>query len=69
MRWITALFRVSYRPRTPRTLLGRWGRHEDDSTLAYKVYLANHDHCGPCGTLRLDAGARVTRAGPILDPR
>jgi hypothetical protein len=33
----------------PPVQLGRWGRTRDDAALAYKVTLANHDHCGPCG--------------------
>jgi hypothetical protein len=31
--------------------LGRWNISYDLKELERKVYLANHDHCGPCGYL------------------
>tara|TARA_B100000900_G_scaffold412520_1_gene434495 strand:- start:5188 stop:5388 length:201 start_codon:yes stop_codon:yes gene_type:complete len=30
-------------------ILGRWGYTKNIEELNKKVYLANHDHCGPCG--------------------
>lgn len=30
-------------------ILGRWSSPRDFRELEKKVYLANHDHCGPCG--------------------
>lgn len=35
-------------------ILGRWNIDYKKSNLDYKVYLANYDHCGPCGRLRLN---------------
>ncbi len=34
--------------------LGRW-RLMHDKCIDYKVDLANEDHCGPCGELKLKA--------------
>ena len=34
-------------------ILGRWGISYKEKDLNYKIYLANHDHCGPCGKLKL----------------
>ncbi len=33
-------------------LLGRWNMNYSDKHLEHKVYLANHDHCGPCGNIK-----------------
>ena len=30
-------------------LLGRWNMTYGNKHLERKVYLANHDNCGPCG--------------------
>ena len=30
-------------------ILGRWNINYNKKDLDYKVYLANYDHCGPCG--------------------
>ena len=35
-------------------ILGRWNKPNNFKELERKVYLANHDHCGPCGTIKLD---------------
>lgn len=32
-------------------ILGRWNYTKSSSELERKIYLANHDHCGPCGNL------------------
>ena len=32
-------------------LLGRWHYPKDKKILDRKIYLANYDHCGPCGKL------------------
>lgn len=33
------------------TQLGRWFINNDKKILDKKIYLANYDHCGPCGFL------------------
>ena len=35
-------------------LLGRWNISYDKNRLERIVYLANHDHCGPCGIINYD---------------
>jgi len=35
-------------------ILGRWNK-PNFKELERKVYLANHDHCGPCRTIKLDS--------------
>ena len=32
-------------------VLGRWTMNYSKDYLDRKIYLANHDHCGPCGSL------------------
>ena len=32
-------------------ILGRWSMNYSKDYLDRKIYLANHDHCGPCGSL------------------
>ena len=32
-------------------VLGRWTMNYSKDHLDRKIYLANHDHCGPCGSL------------------
>jgi len=32
-------------------MLGRWKINYSKSYLDRKIYLANHDHCGPCGSI------------------
>ena len=29
--------------------LGRWSINYNENQLNHKIYLANHDNCGPCG--------------------
>ena len=31
--------------------LGRWTINYNEHHLNHIVYLANHDHCGPCGSI------------------
>ena len=33
-------------------ILGRWNMNYSDKYLDHKIYLANHDHCGPCGSIQ-----------------
>jgi hypothetical protein len=33
--------------------LGRWNKPNNINELERKVYLANYDHCGPCGKIDL----------------
>ena len=33
-------------------ILGRWNMNYSEQHLNTKVYLANHDHCGPCGQIQ-----------------
>jgi len=32
-------------------VLGRWTMNYSKEHLDRKIYLANHDHCGPCGSI------------------
>ena len=32
-------------------ILGRWSINYNEYQLNKKVYFANHDHCGPCGSI------------------
>ncbi len=32
-------------------VLGRWNYPKNQEILDRKIYLANYDHCGPCGYL------------------
>ena len=32
-------------------ILGRWNYPQNKEILDRKIYLANYDHCGPCGTI------------------
>jgi len=32
-------------------LLGRWNINYQKEYIDRKIYLANHDHCGPCGNI------------------
>ena len=34
-------------------ILGRWNHTKNIEELNRKVYLANYDHCGPCGNLEI----------------
>lgn len=40
-------------------LLGRWKMTYENIHLDRKVYLANHDHCGSCGIIKLEEKKRV----------
>ena len=33
-------------------ILGRWMMNHSKDSLDRKIYLANHDHCGPCGDIQ-----------------
>jgi hypothetical protein len=35
-------------------ILGRWNYTKCSNELERKIYLANYDHCGPCGKIKLD---------------
>ena len=35
-------------------ILGRWRLNHNEVQLNRKVYLANYDHCGPCGIIELE---------------
>lgn len=47
------LFRLYHINRDKRLILGRWSIPENKEYLDRKIYLANYDHCGPCGKLVL----------------
>ena len=32
-------------------ILGRWNYPQNKEILDRKIYLANYDHCGPCGSI------------------
>lgn len=34
-------------------LLGRWNLTYQKEHIDRKIYLANYDHCGPCGNIEL----------------
>jgi hypothetical protein len=33
-------------------ILGRWNITKSEKHLNKKIYLANHDNCGPCGLIQ-----------------
>ena len=35
--------------KSDKKLLGRWNYVQNNKQLERKIYLANHDNCGPCG--------------------
>tara|TARA_B100000683_G_C11971467_1_gene341635 strand:- start:70 stop:249 length:180 start_codon:yes stop_codon:yes gene_type:complete len=35
-------------------ILGRWGYTKNIEELDKKIYLSNHDNCGPCGYVNKD---------------
>ena len=45
------LVRMYFKEKKP--VLGRWSIPKNKSYLDRKIYLANHDHCGPCGKILL----------------
>ena len=40
-----------FKKNNPKLILGRWNHTKDLDELNRKIYLANYDHCGPCGNL------------------
>ena len=63
LRWLLEVAKGSATA-PPRLQLGRWGRPRDDAALAYKVTLANHDHCGPCGRVPSEPPAGTPEERP-----
>ena len=53
---ILNLFENNYKP-----ILGRWNHTNNLYELNRKIYLANHDHCGPCGNLELKTEPNLKR--------
>ena len=45
------LLRVYFQEKKP--LLHRWYTPQNKEYLDRKIYLANYDHCGPCGKIIL----------------
>ena len=46
---LSLIRRFRFNPiREEKRILGRWN-YSKDLELDKKIYLANHDHCGPCG--------------------
>ena len=41
-------------------ILGRWNYTKCSNELERKIYLANYDHCGPCGKIKLDKNKNVS---------
>mgnify|MGYP001392460736 CR=1 FL=1 len=46
-------------------ILGRWSMNYSKDYLDRKIYLANHDHCGPCGSLSELPGVNKTSNNKI----
>ena len=46
------LFKI-YFQREKKPVLHRWFITSDKTHLDRKIYLANYDHCGPCGKIIL----------------
>ncbi len=46
------LFRLYFKNGN-KPILHRWYITNDKTTLDRKIYLANYDHCGPCGKIVL----------------
>ena len=42
-------------------ILGRWNMNYSDKHLDYKIYLANHDHCGPCGYIKETVNDKIKK--------
>ena len=42
---------INFIKKNEQLLLGRWHYPKNKQILDRKIYLANYDHCGPCGTL------------------
>ena len=45
------IFRMYFQEKKP--ILHRWYITTDKTRLDRKIYLANYDHCGPCGKILL----------------
>ena len=45
------LFNIFNKTKPHQLLLGRWKLTHDKKKIDHIVYLANQDHCGPCGYL------------------
>ena len=50
-------------------LLGRWTMNYSKDHLDRKIYLANHDHCGPCGDIQEIIGVRKQFIDPKFDKK
>ena len=48
---VSKLFTNSIMEVKDNLILGRWSMNYSKDYLDRKIYLANHDHCGPCGSL------------------
>jgi hypothetical protein len=48
---ISKLFTNSIMEVKDNLILGRWSMNYSKDHLDRKIYLANHDHCGPCGSI------------------
>ena len=42
-------------------ILGRWNYTKSITELDRKIYLANYDHCGPCGNLYYNKNKRLPK--------
>ncbi len=42
-------------------ILGRWNYIKSIPELDRKIYLANHDHCGPCGNLYYNKNKKIPK--------
>lgn len=42
-------------------ILGRWNYPQNKEILDRKIYLANYDHCGPCGSILLTNNQSVPK--------
>ena len=45
-----------------KVLLGRWNLTYKKEHIDRKIYLANHDHCGPCGDIQKLKGNKVKQS-------
>ena len=50
--FIKKIFTINH-IKNEKKILGRWNTVSDKKILDQKIYLANYDHCGPCGKLNL----------------
>ena len=47
------IFRLYLKNYEKKIILGRWAYPSNEKHLEKKIYLANHDHCGPCGKIMM----------------